>query len=85
MDVVRGDVSLSRAIRYQLIEHRQKGIHMMTNAQLAARLLREAAEIYRTLGAENSETQQQLNDFGVLYERVADMVEADPEGVVDGL
>lgn len=58
---------------------------MMTNAQLAARLLREAAEIYRTLGAENSGSQQQLNDFSVLYEQVADMLEADPEGVVEGL
>ncbi len=58
---------------------------MTTNAQLAARLLREAAEIYRTLGGENSEVHQQMNDFGTLYERVADMVEADPEGVVEGL
>ena len=58
---------------------------MTTNAQLAARLLREAAEIYRTLGADNAEAQQQMNDFGTLYDRVADMVELDPEGVVEGL
>ena len=58
---------------------------MTTHAQLAARLLREAAEIYRTLGGEDSEAQEQMNDFGTLYERVADMVEADPEGVVEGL
>ena len=57
---------------------------MTTNAQLAARLLREAAEIYRTLGANDSEAQQQMNDFGTLYDRVADMVELDPEGVVEG-
>ena len=58
---------------------------MTTNAQLAARLLREAAEIYRTLGANDSEAQQQMNDFGTLYDRVADMVELDPEGMVVGL
>jgi hypothetical protein len=58
---------------------------MTTHAQLAARLLREAAIIYRTLGDDDSEAQQQMNDFGALYERVADMVEADPEGVVEGL
>jgi hypothetical protein len=58
---------------------------MTTNAQLAARLLREAAEIYRTLGANDSEAQQQMNDFGTLYDRVADMVELDPEGMVEGL
>ena len=57
---------------------------MTSNAQLAARLLREAAEIYRTLGANDSEAQQQMNDFGTLYDRVADMVELDPEGVVEG-
>jgi hypothetical protein len=58
---------------------------MTTNAQLAARLLREAAEIYRTLGANDSEARQQMNDFGILYDRVADMVELDPEGMVEGL
>jgi hypothetical protein len=58
---------------------------MTTNAQLAARLLREAAGIYRTLGGDNTEFRQQMDDFGTLYERVADMVEVDPEGVVEGL
>jgi hypothetical protein len=58
---------------------------MTTNAQLAARLLREAAGIYRTLGGDNTEVRQQMDDFGTLYERVADMVELDPEGVVEGL
>lgn len=58
---------------------------MTTNAQLAARLLREAAEIYRTLGGDDSEVKQQMDDFGTLYERVADMVELDPAGVVEGL
>ncbi len=58
---------------------------MTTNAQLAARLLREAAEIYRTLGGDDSEVKQQMDDFGTLYERVADMVELDPGGVVEGL
>jgi hypothetical protein len=58
---------------------------MTTNAQLAARLLREAAGIYRTLGGDDTEVRQQMDDFGTLYERVADMVELDPEGVVEGL
>ena len=59
---------------------------MTTHAQLAARLLREAAGIYRTLGGSaEPEAQQRMAEYGALYERVADMVEADPEGVVEGV
>ena len=59
---------------------------MTTHAQLAARLLPEAAGIYRTLGGNaDGQAQQQMEEYSTLYERVADMVEADPEGVVEGV
>ncbi|MGF1640903.1 MAG: hypothetical protein ACFCUO_08140 [Rhodospirillales bacterium] len=59
---------------------------MTTNAQLAARLLREAAGIYRTLaGNSDGTTRHRFEDFSGLYERVAELVESDPEGTVEGL
>ena len=59
---------------------------MVTHAQLAARLLREAAGIYRTLGGSaEAEAQKKMEEYGTLCERVADLVEADPEGSVEGV
>jgi hypothetical protein len=55
---------------------------MTTHAQLAARLLREAAHIYRTLGAEDPELREKTEEFAELYDQVADLVEDDPQGIV---
>ena len=55
---------------------------MTTHAQLAARLLREAADIYRSLGAEDPELREKTEEFAELYDHVADLVEDDPQGIV---
>lgn len=57
---------------------------MTTHAQLAARLLREAAKFYRSLGEDNAEVGQRMHEFGSLYEQVADLVERDPQSVLAG-
>lgn len=53
---------------------------MKTNADLAARLLREAAFIYRTLGQGDNADRRRMMEFADLYEKVADQVERDPSG-----
>lgn len=53
---------------------------MKTNADLAARLLREAAFIYRTLGQGDNADRRRMMEFADLYEKVADQVERDPLG-----
>jgi hypothetical protein len=55
---------------------------MTTNSELAAQLLREAAEFYRTLGSSRPELRDQMAEFGVLYEQVADRLDADPRGLL---
>jgi hypothetical protein len=47
---------------------------------LAARLLREAAFIYRTLGQGDNADRRRMMEFADLYEKVADQVEREPLG-----
>lgn len=56
---------------------------MPTHAQLAAKLLRDAATFFRTVGEQNSPLQDQMNDNATVYEQVADLVENDPSGTLD--
>ncbi len=53
-----------------------------TNAGIAAQLLREAAEFYRTLGSSSPELKDRMDEFGVLYEQVAELLDADPIGLL---
>ena len=53
-----------------------------TNAQFASKLLREAAEFYRTLGDSSPEMKDRMDEFGVLYDQVAALLDADPAGLV---
>lgn len=55
---------------------------MMTNAQVAAQLLREAAEFYRMLGGSSPELKDRMDEFGVLYEEVAVLLDSDPRGTL---
>ncbi len=55
---------------------------MPTNAEMAAQLLRHAAEFFRRIGGEHSELQQSLNNSAVTYDRVAELVEQNPGGEV---
>ncbi|MFO1118927.1 MAG: hypothetical protein U1E38_01940 [Rhodospirillales bacterium] len=55
---------------------------MTTHADLAAKLLREAAIMFRAMSGMNEELTQKLDEFAGLYEQVADLVEADPLAVL---
>ncbi len=51
---------------------------MLTHAQLAARLLRDAAEFFRHLARENPDLNDSMTDNAGIYEQVADLVESSP-------
>ena len=53
---------------------------MATNAQLAAKLLRDASGFFRNVGEQNPPIAQQMNDNAQVYDQVAAMVEVDPTG-----
>ena len=53
---------------------------MATHAELAARLLRDAAQFFRTIGEQNEPLQDQMQENASVFEQVAGLVEADPMG-----
>jgi hypothetical protein len=56
---------------------------MPTHAQVAARLLRDAATFFRNVAVQNPPIAEQMNDNATVYDQVADLVENDPSGVLD--
>ncbi|AEP08530.1 hypothetical protein [Micavibrio aeruginosavorus] len=53
---------------------------MATHAELAARLLRDAAFFFRTVAEQNPVLKDQMEENATVFEQVANMVEADPLG-----
>jgi len=51
---------------------------MMTHAQLAARLLRDAAAFFNHLAEENPALQEHMEENAQIYNQVADLVENSP-------
>ena len=56
---------------------------MPTCAQLASRLLRDAATFFRTVGAQNAPLKETMDDTAAVYDQMADLLERDPLGVLD--
>jgi hypothetical protein len=56
---------------------------MSTYAQLAAKLLRDAAIFFRNVGVQNPPLKEQMDENASVYDQVADLVEKDPNGVLD--
>lgn len=56
---------------------------MATYAELGARLLRDAATFFRTVGEQNQPLQEQMSENATVFEQIADLLEQDPTGEVD--
>lgn len=54
-----------------------------THAQLAARLLRDAARFFRTIGEQNAPLRAQMDENAAVFDEVADLLEQDPSGVIE--
>lgn len=52
----------------------------MTHASLAAQLLRDAAQFFRTVGSQNEPLREQMMENADVFDQVADLVETDPMG-----
>ena len=55
---------------------------MLTHAQLSAKLLRDAAAFFRTIGEQNPPLKIQMDENANVFEQVADLTEKDPTGVI---
>ncbi|MBN8520734.1 MAG: hypothetical protein J0L77_02395 [Alphaproteobacteria bacterium] len=56
---------------------------MPSHAQLASKLLRDAATFFRTIAEQNPPLKEQMNENANVFEQVADLVEHDPTGVIE--
>lgn len=56
---------------------------MATHADVAAKLLEDAASFFRALAEDNAEIRDQMINNAETYEYVAELVASDPTGVVD--
>ncbi|MBI1355080.1 MAG: hypothetical protein GC160_12095 [Acidobacteria bacterium] len=54
-----------------------------TYANLAVKLLRDAAVFFRNVGEQNDHLREQMLDNAGVYEQVADLLEVDPLGEMD--
>lgn len=50
----------------------------MNNAQLAAKMLRDASMFFRQVGEQNEPVRPQMEQNAAAFEQVAQMVESDP-------
>jgi hypothetical protein len=57
---------------------------MSSHAELAAKLLREAAKFYRAVSEGNPDLSAKLSESARVYESVATLVETDPTGEING-
>ncbi len=56
---------------------------MPSHAELAAKLLRDAATFFQAVGSENPQLEGQMNENAAIFGQVADLVEKDPNGQVE--
>lgn len=56
---------------------------MATHADLASKLLRDAAAFFRNVGEQNEPLKEQMNDNADVYEQVAELLDQDPTAELD--
>lgn len=56
---------------------------MPSHSALAAKLLRDAAVFFRTIGEQNEPLKLQMDENATVFEQVADLVEHDPTGIIE--
>ncbi|EWY37435.1 hypothetical protein N825_17650 [Skermanella stibiiresistens SB22] len=56
---------------------------MATNAEIAAKLLRDAASFFRHVGDQNDPIKDQMDTNAQAYETIAELVETEPTAEFD--
>jgi hypothetical protein len=54
---------------------------MSTYAEISARLLRDASQFFVTVGSQNADMTDQMNENAAVFNHVADLIENEPLGV----
>ena len=57
---------------------------MPTHAELAGKLLNDAATFFRTLASQNEDIQEQMTENASVFEQMASLVMQDPHGALEG-
>jgi len=57
---------------------------MPTHAELAGKLLKDAATFFRTLAGQNESLEAQMTENATVFEQMADLIMSDPEGALEG-
>ena len=55
---------------------------MPTHAQLAGKLLCDAATFFRTLASQNDELKEQMTENATVFDQMGQLVSQDPEGLL---
>ncbi len=66
-----------------IVQDPQGALEGTRNADLAGRLLKDAATFFRTLAEQNEPIREQMTENANVYEQIGDMLAADPLGVLD--
>lgn len=56
---------------------------MPSHAELAAKLLRDAAAFFKTISEQNPPLKDQMDENADVFQQVADLVEKDPNGIIE--
>ena len=56
---------------------------MPSHSELAAKLLRDAAAFFETIAEQHPPLKEQMDENADVFKQVADLVENDPNGVIE--
>tara|TARA_B100000508_G_scaffold140466_1_gene141592 strand:+ start:1065 stop:1241 length:177 start_codon:yes stop_codon:yes gene_type:complete len=56
---------------------------MPAHSELAAKLLRDAAAFFQTIAEQNPPLKEQMDENADVFKQVADLVESDPNGIIE--
>lgn len=61
-----------------------KGFFMPTHAELASKLLADAATFFKTLARQNEDLEEQMIENATVFDQMSEIVLQNPEGQLDG-
>lgn len=66
-----------------LVQDPQGDLEGTSHAELAGRLLKDAAGFFRTLAENNEPIREQMTENANVYDQIGDMVSKDPLGILE--
>lgn len=66
-----------------IVQEPQGAINDKSHAELAGKLLKDAADFFRTLAEQNEPIREQMQENANVFDQLGDLVASDPLGVMD--